>query len=243
MKESRFSWKKADYRIFSDKPSAVKNAIKKLRSIIEEYISANPKFGSALEPVETGKNVPAIISVMHNASVLTGTGPMASVAGAIARFAAEEAFLAGSTEAVVENGGDIYLICRKEIITGLYAGDNKIAGNLAFKIRPELMPVAVCSSSSYMGHSLSLGRCDLATVISKDAALADAAATKACNMVKSVRNIELTLNKLIEIPGINGILIVKDDSIGMIGELPEIIRNKDEHLKNKITKHKSISFI
>ena len=49
-----------------------------------------------------------------------------------------------------------------------------------------------------MGHSMSLGHCDLATVISRDAALADAAATQAANKVKCTDEIEPTLNKICE---------------------------------------------
>jgi uncharacterized protein len=91
-----------------------------------------------------------------------------------------------------------------------------------------------------MGHSLSYGKCDLATVISKDGALADSAATKACNMVKSTADIEYTLNEIIKISGITGVIIVINNNIGFIGDLPEIIKNTDKELKNKISRHQSI---
>ena len=229
-----------DYRIFSDNFKTVINEIKKLRLIIENYIKTHPRFGTALKPVNIDLSAPEIIKKMDNASQLTGTGPMAAVAGIIAQYAGEKAIAEGSREIIIENGGDIYFNCRREIITGLYAGDNPVAGNLALKISPDFMPLAVCSSSSYMGHSISLGKCDLATAVSSDAALADCAATMACNLVKSEDDIECTLNTMLCIRGIRGLILVKGNSVGIIGDLPEIIRNRDSKLTEKITKHKSI---
>ncbi len=177
---------------------------------------------------------------MYKASILTGVGPMASVAGIIAEFAAISAINKGSKNVIIENGGDIFINFDKEIIKGLYAGSNKIAERLAFRITQDFMPAAVCSSSSKMGHSISFGACDLATVLSGDAALADAAATMACNMVKTEDDIKDTLDRVIEIDGIIGILIVKNDRVGMAGNLPELIRNNDKNSIQKITKHDSI---
>ena len=86
-----------------------------------------------------------------------------------------------------------------------------------------------------MGHSESFGACNLATVTAKDGALADAAATLACNSVKGVEDIKPVLESTIIIPKILGVLIIKDDCIGMIGELPEVVKNIDPELKGKIT--------
>lgn len=243
MKEYLFSFKDADYKIHTvDNIDKITDEIKKQRLIIEKYIEIYPDFKTAFKPLQISSDAPEIIKRMNKASILTGTGPMASVAGIIAEFAVQEALKNGSGEVIVENGGDIYLSCKKEIITGIYAGQNEIEANLALKINPGFMPVAVCSSSSFLGHSISFGKCDLATVLSKDAALADAAATKACNMVKSAKDIEKTMNTIIKIPGIESVIIVKNNNIGIIGNLPEIIRNRDSLLKSKITKHKSIIF-
>jgi ApbE superfamily uncharacterized protein (UPF0280 family) len=75
-----------------------------------------------------------------------------------------------------------------------------------------------------MGHSASLGQCDLATVVSKDAALADAAATQAANGVQSVEDVEPTLNRIAAIDGVDGVLIIKDEHIGMAGHLPPLVK-------------------
>jgi ApbE superfamily uncharacterized protein (UPF0280 family) len=99
------------------------------------------------------------------------------------------------------------------------------------------MPIAVCSSSSRMGHSLSFGDCDLATVLAEDGALADAAVTLACNSVRCRDDIAGTLERVLAIAGIRALLIVKDDKIGIAGDLPELVRHKDRSALAKTTRH------
>jgi len=89
-----------------------------------------------------------------------------------------------------------------------------------------------------MGNSLSLGNCDLATVTSKDASLADAAATLACNLVKKQGDIDKVLKRISGIPGIEGVLLVKGDKIGMAGDLPKLVKHKDGDICSKITRDK-----
>jgi hypothetical protein len=98
------------------------------------------------------------------------------------------------------------------------------------------MPLAICSSSSFMGHSLSFGACDLATAVAPDGALADAAATLACNLVKSARDVPGVLQRIASLSGICAVLIIKADKVGMAGDLPELIRHNDPAFSDKITK-------
>jgi ApbE superfamily uncharacterized protein (UPF0280 family) len=213
----------------------VKDEIIKQRKILEEYILRQPQFQNSLEPMELLPDAPLIAGRMHEASMKTGVGPMAAVAGIMAEFGAKAALDAGAEEAIVENGGDIYIYSKEDVYIGLYAGSNSICGKLAFQIKADTLPLAVCSSSSKMGHSLSFGSCDLATVISKDAALADAAATLACNLVKEPSDINGVVEKIAEIPGIIGITIVKGEKVGLAGEIPTIVKNTDQLAQNKIT--------
>jgi ApbE superfamily uncharacterized protein (UPF0280 family) len=160
---------------------------------------------------------------------------MAAVAGAMAQLAAEAAAAAGAEEAVVENGGDIYLYSPEAVTVALYAGDNPLSGKLALKVTPDRLPLAICSSSSFMGHSLSFGACGLATVVAADGALADAAATLACNLVKSPRDVSGVIERIHALPGIGGVLIIKADRVGMAGDLPELIRHTDPAFPGKIS--------
>lgn len=239
----RFSYRNADYRISSPNLKSVRDIIMKQRDILEKYILTDPKFLDSLLPVpKLPEYAPKIAQMMQKAGALTEVGPMAAVAGSIAQFAVEtEAFMGDggslkTEEAIVENGGDIFMALDSELILGIHSDVEALRGKLAFCIRPEDTPLAVCSSSSTMGHSLSLGNCNLATVFSKSGALADAAATRACNLVKNVSDIQSTLNKISAIPGILGLMIIKGDSVGMAGDLPEIISNADPDMMNKITR-------
>ncbi len=75
-----------------------------------------------------------------------------------------------------------------------------------------------------MGHSLSLGDCDLATVVSHDAALADAVATMTCNKIKDEADIERALAYAASLEGVRGVLIFRDEKIGMAGDGIPLVR-------------------
>ncbi|MCL2294285.1 MAG: UPF0280 family protein [Spirochaetes bacterium] len=234
-----FSWKGANFKIISSEFNAIKNAIVAQREILSAYIKKHKEFMEALVPVEAiDSDAPDIVRRMHKASLLTGVGPMASVAGVAAQIAAEAAVAAGADEVIIENGGDIYIFSNRETKIALCTGSAPIAAKLAVLIRPETTPISICSSSSKMGHSLSFGDCDLATVVAIDGALADSASTLACNLVKKEEDIPAVLEKVIAIKGVQGVLLVKNDKIGIIGSFPEIIRNIDPQTTNKITKDK-----
>jgi len=98
------------------------------------------------------------------------------------------------------------------------------------------MPLAICSSSARMGHSLSLGDCDLATVVARDASLADAAATLACNLTRTLHDVDATLARITGIPGVNGLLLVKGERVGLSGRLPPLVRSRDPLQEEKVTR-------
>ena len=233
-----FSYKGANFRISSSEYDVICSEIISQRTVLSKYIEKHPVFMESMVPLPDmiGNEAPDIVKRMHRASLLTGTGPMAAVAGVNAQIAAEKAVAAGADEAIVENGGDIYLFSQKEAVLSLHAGNTAFADKLALRIKPETMPLAVCSSSGTMGHSKSFGKCDLATVVSADGALADAAAPQACNYVKTEQDIQKTLDRIMSIEGILGILIIKNDKIGIAGSFPEIVKNRDINAAGKVTR-------
>ena len=231
-----FSWKETNLRIACEAFDLVTRTVVAERRKLERYIARHPEFLTALEPIDLRDDPPEAARRMAAASRLTSLGPMAAVAGTLAQMGAEAAMATGCREAIVENGGDIFLHSDAEVTIGLYAGDNAIGNQLAFRIDPSDLPLALCSSSSKMGHSLSFGRCDLATVVAKDGALADAAVTLVCNSIKTERDLTPVLNSVGTIPGIDGILAVKGGKIGLWGRLPQLVRNQDTATQAKITR-------
>ena len=219
-----FTHKGAAYRICCEAFDAVTTEIVRQRRILEDYIVLHPDFGRSFEPVELHDEAPPIARRMAHAARLANVGPMAAVAGAMAQRAAEAGLEAGAREVIVDNGGDIYLHAAEPVVIGLDSGPAELADRLALSLRPEETPVAICSSSGRMGHSTSLGQCDLATVVSKDAALADAAATRAANLVKTVEDVDAALEQIAAIEGIEGVIIVKDARVGLAGRLPPLVK-------------------
>ncbi len=219
-----FTHREAVLRICCDEFDVVAAEIVRQRKILDDYISRHQEFQRSLEPVELRPDAPPIAQRMAWAARLVCVGPMAAVAGAMAQCAAEAALAAGAQEAIVDNGGDIYLKAAEPVVVGLGTGTTKLADRLAFRLGPHDTPVSICSSSGKMGHSMSLGQCDLATVVAQDAALADAAATQAANLVKTVDDVDAALERIARIAGVAGVLIVKDDRIGLAGRLPQLIK-------------------
>lgn len=167
---------------------------------------------------------------------------MAAVAGAIAQAAVEAAMAGGVKEAIVENGGDLYIASDCPVQVGIFAGKNSPFNSLAFALDPGMLPLSLCSSSSKMGHSVSLGHCDLATVAARDAALADAAATLACNRIKSPADLQLVLDRIMEIPGVSGVLAVCGEEIGLAGEMPPLVRQNPALNQNLVTRDRNAIF-
>ena len=234
MREYRsFQWKEASLRICSEQADLIIIEVKRIRDVLEAYIARQPEFQSSLVPIELLPGAPGICARMARAARACGVGPMAAVAGAVAQMCVEAALAAGAAEAIVENGGDIYIASKAEVAVGLYAGDHPLSGKLAFRIPPDRLPLSICSSSSRFGHSFSFGDCDLATIVSRDGALADAAATLAGNSVKTVADVEPTLERIMAIAGITGVLLMKDDRIGMKGDLPPLARAGDPGFEAK----------
>jgi len=231
-----FAFKGANFRIACPLFGQLTREIRRQRNLLEEYIARQPEFLKAMAPIDLLPGAPEVAARMHAASRATGVGPMAAVAGAMAQMAAEAALAAGAGEAVVENGGDIYLASPEAVVIGLYAGDNPLSGRLALEVEPEEMPLAVCSSSGRLGHSFSLGDCDLATVVAPDAALADAAATLAGNLVRAEADLPEALRRVAAIPGVSGLLLVKGAKVGKAGKLPRLIRHAEARYDLKITR-------
>lgn len=188
------------------------------RRTLEAYIRERPEFQSALQPLPADGLAPPLVRGMLAAGRAADTGPMAAVAGAIAQAVAQD--LLGLSPAVaVENGGDIYLALGREATVGIWAGQSPISGKLGLKLAAEAMPVAVCTSSGTVGHSLSLGRADAATVVAADAALADAAATALGNRVQGKADLGAALEWVRSVPGVLGALVIVGNQLAAWGEI------------------------
>jgi len=190
----------------------------KYRDKVERYIEQHPSFLTSLEPLPVDEAAPLIVKTMAEATAKVGIGPMASVAGAIAEFVGNE-LLAFSPEIILENGGDIYLKSSEKRVVGIYAGKSPLSGKVGLEINGEDTPLGICTSSGTVGHSLSYGKADAVTVLAKSTTLADAAATAIGNLIKQPGDIPGGIEFAKGMEGLKGLLIIKDDKIGVWGEL------------------------
>jgi len=190
----------------------------KYRNKLEGYIMQHPAFLTSLEPLPVDEDAPRIVKAMTEATARVGIGPMASVAGAIAELVGNE-LLAFSPEIIVENGGDIYLKSSEKRIVGIYAGKSPLTGKIGLEINGEDTPLGICTSSGTVGHSLSYGKADAVIVLSKSATLADAAATAIGNLIKQPGDFPSGIELAKGIEGLKGLVIIKDDNMGLWGEV------------------------
>ena len=189
-----------------------------LRGQIKAWIQVQPEFRTSLAPVSVPAGAPAIVRRMAAGAELAGVGPFAAVAGTVAHMVAES-FAGRSPDLIVENGGDIYICSRSERIVGLLP--DPLGEPIGLRILPEDCPVSLCASSASIGHSLSLGKGDLAVVRARDGALADACATALCNMLREAKDVDRVLRRAESMQGIGvqGVFLQCADRIGIWGKM------------------------
>ncbi len=195
-----------------------RQALKDCRDQIEDYLRRHPDFVRSLVPVEAEAEARPVVREMAEAGRRAGVGPMAAVAGAVADSVGRE-LLRFSRQVIVENGGDLFLASRKERILGIYAGASPFSGKLKLKIDPERTPLGICTSSGTVGHSLSFGQADAALIMADTAALADAVATAAGNLVKRPADLEKAVTFARAIEGVRGVLMIMADKMAAWGEV------------------------
>lgn len=205
-------------RVNQDLSFYARQMLLKFRRQIENYISSYPLFKNTLLPYPQDTNAPKIIKSMIEAASRCGVGPMAAVAGAIAEFVGKE-LLTYSSEVIVENGGDIFTKSNKIRKMSIFAGSSLFSQKIILKIKPQKNYVGVCTSSGTVGPSLSFGKADAVTVISDSVLLADTAATAIGNRIKIKEDIDRRLIFAQKIKGIKGVVIIKDDKMGIWGNI------------------------
>jgi hypothetical protein len=214
----------SDLLISAERPlrSLAQRALLSVRAELEAYLRRDPGFGKALRPYEVQPTAPLIAREMAEAARLTGVGPMAAVAGAVAQHVGQ-ALLAQTRQAIVENGGDIFLHTGHPRTAAIYAGSSPLSGRIGLKITRLNEPLGLCTSSGTVGPSLSFGRADAATVLATSAALADAAASALGNRLQSGDDIAAALEQMQAIPGLLGAAVVIGEHFGAWGEV-EVVR-------------------
>jgi hypothetical protein len=242
-----FIEKESDVTIISDSKKAILRAKRELshqREILEKYIANHKRFLTSFTPVEVHSEHD-IIKLMSKASYECNVGPMAAVAGALADLMLkvikqkDESFPNPAKVGLVENGGEIAIDSEKSMKVALYAGYNELNSNIGFLIEKHDCPIGIATSSATIGHAISLGQADAVTIFAKNATLADAAATKIANLVKGEdieKSIKKALDAVDDLVDIQGAFISRKNKIGKTGNIPKMIKIKDQ--SNKIIKGK-----
>lgn len=219
-------WVGVDHMI-EEMPEATLQFITNLRKELDGYIDTSPSFLTSFEPI-IDEAATGIVRKMIDASSMAGVGPMATVAGAVAdEVGAFLSYEFGCKEAIVENGGDIFIKVQEPITISVYAGHSPLSGKIGLFIPTGVC--GVCTSSATVGPSISLGNADAVTVVSKTSAVADAFATFYGNQVKQKDDVEKVLRETLHLQ-VDTLLIVMEDIMGIAGKHNmQIVESGDSH--------------
>jgi uncharacterized protein len=197
-------------------------SLRRHRKDLKDYIKENPSFEHSYDPVKVGE-VPDVVKRMSEASIQSGVGPMAAVAGVIADLAAEEMVESGAKVAVIENGGEIIAFSDRVLSVAVGAGTNPLSNKVGFLL--EKFPVGVATSSGRHSHAFSMGDADTVTIFAENAGLADAAATASANVVlgEPGKDVKAGVDTGMEIEGVFGVLAIRDELVSIGGEIPQML--------------------
>jgi ApbE superfamily uncharacterized protein (UPF0280 family) len=191
----------------------------RLHTLLMDHAKIHPSFRSSLESLPLpGKDTGQIseLETMYRCGLRTGTGPMSCVAGLFAEKVANrltDAF--DPHEMVIENGGDLYIRNRSDLVTVIHAGSSSLSERIGLVIPCGTW--GVCTSSGTVGHSYSMGKADAVTVVSESTPMADAWATALANQVKDRDDIEPVLEKVAEIQEILACVVIVGEQMGIRG--------------------------
>ena len=155
----------SDLQIYAEKDlrKEAVSILTNVRRTLNEHITLNPLFQRSLTPL-VSSSTQALISRMEEAGREWNTGPMASVAGAIAQEVGTH-LLKHSGTVIVENGGDIWACSPAPVEFLVYPGERSpFSQGISFTLKAS-QGISVCTSSGTVGPSFSLGRADAVTAI------------------------------------------------------------------------------
>lgn len=210
-----------------------RNKLIELRYTLESYIHNHPQFKISFIPVKIKKEDPVIVIDMGKAAKIAGTGPMAAVAGAFSEYIGKAILKEFKVnEIVVENGGDIFLKLKHDLILSVYAGESTFTGKIGLKIPAMSTPLGICTSAGTVGPSFSFGKADAVMIASKYTALADAFATRFGNMIKTADDIRKAVELAKQDRYILSAIMICGEKIGICGQfeiVPLLLENKENY--------------
>ncbi len=209
------SYRRIDQRELT---AVIHKEVLSLREAIVSYDATHSGFITSLKPILSDENAPDIIKEMIDATMIAGIGPMGAVAGTVSERVGtylKEYFSIG--EIAVENGGDIFVDIRSDLVLKIFAGGSPLSGKLGMTLSAELSPMGVCTSAGTVGPSLSLGRADAVMIACRNTSLADAYATAFGNLIKSKDDVDSVIDSIRTIDAVLAAVIIKDDKAGICG--------------------------
>ncbi len=216
----------SDLQIYADKclRNEALTILAQVRQTLHSHIALNPVFQRSLTPVSSDSSS-SLITEMEEAGRRWNTGPMASVAGAIAQ-AVGTGLLAHSRTVIVENGGDVWACSERPLEFLVYPGEaSPFSQGIGFSL-DATRGISVCTSSGRIGPSFSLGSADTVTAIHRNGAQADAAATALANQIRGESDVTRIVEEVACRRKLKAVIATCGESIGIWGDIHLIEREQ-----------------
>ncbi|TKG93459.1 UPF0280 family protein [Puteibacter caeruleilacunae] len=192
--------------------------IRAYRHELEKYLLTDPAFGKSHTPLKVKSDAPEIAIMMADKAGQAGIGPMGAVAGAFSEFIGKDIQKQFSiNELVLENGGDLYMYLKEDLVLSVYAGTSPLSEKIGIRIPASAAPLGVCTSAGTVGPSKSYGKADAVMVACEDTLLADSLATALGNQVKTGEDIGDVMKRAEKYTFVKSLLIICGDKIGLCG--------------------------
>jgi ApbE superfamily uncharacterized protein (UPF0280 family) len=184
-----------------------------VRSQILAWGEKQGEFLTSLEPVAVPPFAPKVVREMAERAEAVGVGPMAGVAGAVNLSLAEKLRSLGVGRFLLENGGDLFVSLNRPTVVALLPPKGR--AGLGLELPPGSWGVS--TSSSYIGHSLSFGRTQLATALCPSPVLSDCCATYLGNS-RSVEEAKERAERLFRELSVSSVVLI-DGKLVAVGPL------------------------
>jgi len=146
----KFQLMESDCTVISDIEKGIKLAKKKLKEdlvFLHSFVEKNSDWKGSYIPIISGNQHPIILA-MEEAGQICDVGPMAAVAGVLADRMQEEILSQTKANiAVVENGGEIIISSKEDILIHLMVKSTDLQGKLGFMFKGGSKPLGVATSS------------------------------------------------------------------------------------------------
>jgi len=156
---------------------------------------------------------------MASYALAINSGPMTTLAGAIAESLGRGLIKDGFKDVVVQNGSSIFIKSRKSLAINFYTGRSKIWSKLRLILKPKDTPLGLAIQTATHSQDIAFGCADNVVVLAKNTSLALGVAVSASNRINSKSDLQRALDYARGVKEVRGIAIILKNNLVSWGKI------------------------